>query len=297
MSTPSLADIQNQWFDWLDQDQPAIGERFASAHTDHPRLGKTCLNNARLDIYRNNRFQVLLQTLQQHYPQTLALVGGDYFKQLVRLYSRQQPPTQRNLHTYGLSQYQGLGQAADDTTPERHTLSFSQFLHANQDIQSRGLVYLAPLAELESALQRAYFASNDSVWDGEGFAQLSPNTQMRCQLQLSHSLTLLDSRWDLEAIINSITPSEERVKSTQKTLQLHTGDFYFVVYRHTHKPQFYALSGNEYRALTHLRAGGIELADWLQQHTSAAASLAQWISRGWISHFIRAAQDDPNHAG
>jgi|GEM_PF-6924581 len=297
MNAPSLIEIQRQWFDWLDQDQTNLGERLTSPQPSQPQL-----NGARLNIYRNNRFQVLLYTLQQHFPKILALVGADYFKQLVRLYSHQQPPNQRNLHSYGLNQQQGLSphqnsNQKQDVRQPIQTISFSDFLHANPDIQSAGLDYLSPLAKLESALQSAYFATDDPAWDGDDFSQLDPALQMRCQLQLSHALTLLGSAWDLEAIVNNMTQQDTREKDTGKALQLSRGEFYFAVYRHNNKPQFCALAGHEYRALRHLETADIELAAWLEQHSCAGASLAQWISRGWISHFITHPQGAQNHAG
>jgi len=303
MSTPSLAETQQQWFDWLEQDQINLGEQLTSAQTNQPQLSR-----ARLNIYRNNRFQVLLHTLQQHFPKILALVGDDYFKQLVRLYSHQHPPGGRNLHSYGLThqqdltQHQGLSPNQDlnqeqDVRQTIQAMSFSDFLQANPDIQSAGLDYLSPLADLESALQSAYFAADDPAWHGEGFAQLDPAVQMHCQLQLSHSLILLGSAWDLEAIVNIMAQQDTRGEDTGRALQLNRGEFYLAVYRRNNKPQFCALTGHEYRALMHLKTQNTELADWLGQHSCAGLSLAEWISRGWISHFTHHQQDAHNHAG
>lgn len=285
MTKPCLAETQHLWFEWLERDQQNISEQLTSAQT-----GPSSLGDHRLNIYRNNRFQVLLQTLQQLYPKILALVGGDYFKQLVRLYSRQQPPTQRNLNNYGLSQ------RPIDVERENKALSFSQFLHNSKDIQLADLDYLIPLAELESALQRAYFSTDDPSWDADGFSQLDATKQMQCHLALSHSLTLLHTPWNLDAIIKNISANKNAQETQQKPLKLNAGDFYFAIYRRANRSQYCAVASSEYHALMHLKSTTIELADWLQQHPCAATSLAGWISCGWITHHKRDDYSGHHHA-
>lgn len=289
---PTLADIQRQWFDWLEQDKAQLSQHLCSTSSDPMQF-----NQVRLNVYRNNRFQVLLHTLQQHFPKVLALVGHKYFKQLVRLYTRQQPPNQRNLHSYGLSHEQ-----LDITQP----LSFAEFLQNNQNTQTAGLAYLVPLADLESALQSAYFAADDLAWGNGGFSALHATEQMQCQLMLSHSFSLLYSQWDLSAVVNNLqaaeTSEEKREEAGNTTLQLKPGEYYFAVYRHASKPQFCALTADEYHALHSLKSHKPELADWLEQHTCAAPALAGWIHQGWITHFkISQAPDHPQghskHAG
>jgi len=280
-NAPNLAEIQSQWFDWLEQDKSHLSSHLASFHTTQPKL-----TDVRLNIYRNNRFQVLLGTLQQHFPMILALVGANYFKQLARLYCRQQPPSQRNLHEYGLHQVWLA------TAHQQH--SFAEFLEDNKGIQDAGLDYLIPLAQLESALQSAYFTADDVAWDGDDFAQLSPNTQMCCQVMLSHSFTLLPSQWDLTAIANSLKSVKTNGESSEPLLQLTRDAFYFAVYRRANKPQFCALTVDEYNALNELKTQTPKLADWLDQHACAGPSLANWINSGWITHFtIPADQQNP----
>ena len=254
---PNLASLQQQWFDWLYCDQPGIAQHLQASAKE------------RLDLYRNSVFQALLQSLAQQYPRCEARVGKDYFKQLVREYSRLCPPCGRNLHSYGTAEQ---ADTALDETPCAQQ-SFAHFLRSHPQSESYGLASLAALAQLEALLHLSYFAADADPWPADGFNRLDCEAQMQCQLQLAPSVFLLCSDYDLgdELTDNNCT----------------TG-YYYVVHRPEHTAICTAVDPESYLALEAIALGRQPLAKLLSKHQTLGQNLALWIGRRWLCGFTEA---------
>ncbi|MGE3319512.1 MAG: putative DNA-binding domain-containing protein [Candidatus Berkiella sp.] len=97
----------------------------------------------RLQIYRNNIFISLTESLNNVYPTVFSLVGEDYFKALAKEYIIQYPSTSGDLHTFG----------------DR----FSDFLSIFSPVKS--IPYLPDVASLEWAAHQAFHAAKCMPFD------------------------------------------------------------------------------------------------------------------------------------
>lgn len=131
----SLFDIQNHFKNSVIQQQ-------------NNRLNQYIIENnisadQRLQIYRNNVFITLTETLQSIYPTIQKLVGEEFFSAIAYEYIKQHLPISGNLHDYG--NY------------------FAKFLFSFPHAQS--LPYLPEVAQLEWAYHEVFHESNANTFD------------------------------------------------------------------------------------------------------------------------------------
>jgi len=161
---------------------PALSDQlsgFASAIVQgdepSPQIDKSCRHYSvatAIDVYRNNYFGNLHDTLTRAYPVIKQLVGDDFFRFMARKFVEKHPSRSGNLHHYGAE--------------------MADFVAAFEPVQ--GLPYVPDVAALEWACHRAYFAEDAPTLDIAKLAQLPPgqypdlilHTHPSCQLVRSH---------------------------------------------------------------------------------------------------------------
>jgi hypothetical protein len=151
---------------------PELQARFAAALRGHPGplehdVAADGLEAAgRLDIYRNNARAVFEGALERTYPVLRRRVGEDYFRQLARGYRERFPSRSGDLH--------GVGE------------HFPRYL-ADTEAES-GYGWLAELAELEWACERAFVAARDQPVGPQALAGFTPEELGLARLRLQPSL-------------------------------------------------------------------------------------------------------------
>lgn len=124
---PSLHELQTQFQNFVIHNQEAIN----------------LIASPRLNIYRNNIFITLIETLQKLYPTIERLVGEEFFNAVAHEYIKQSPSATRSLRDYGHS--------------------FAEFLATFPPTQS--LPYLPEVAHLEWAYHAVLLEKNADLFD------------------------------------------------------------------------------------------------------------------------------------
>jgi hypothetical protein len=215
----------------------------------------------RLGIYHTAYRLRLLEVLQDHFAQTLAYMGDDFFESQALAYIQAHPPAHDNLRHYGAQWPQWLAQQHPQDTD------------------------MADLSRLEWALRHTFDAPDTPVltwadvtaltpsqWDRLGFT-LAPGAHV---LRLEHAVISL---W--QSLANQDIP--EPVQALCHDV---------LVWRQGWQPHFRSLDPEEARALRELLAGqsfNAACATALQSHTDTdAATLAsQWLQR-WMAEQLLA---------
>lgn len=132
----------------------------------------------RLSVYRNNIVGSLTDIMLESFPLILKLVGKDFLEGMARAFILQNPPKASCLNTFG----EGFGEFIDGFEP------------------ARALPYLADIARLEIALNRAYYARDEESLKAEHLAALAPDDLENLVLTLKESVTLMGSPFPLTQI-------------------------------------------------------------------------------------------------
>ncbi|MDE2576748.1 MAG: putative DNA-binding domain-containing protein [Rhodospirillales bacterium] len=145
-------------------------------------LGGMVGAGARLGIYRNNVIGNLTGALRLTYPAIERLVGAEFFSAAAGLFIRASPPDDADLYAYG----------AD----------FADFLDGFAP--ARSLPYLADMARLEWAVNRALHAPPDAAIDAASLADLPPGQHEFLCFTRHPSLTLLALDHPVKAIWEAV---------------------------------------------------------------------------------------------
>jgi hypothetical protein len=173
--TPSLRELQQAFAGAVLQDATAV--------LTHVRDGAFPAAR-RMQVYRNNTLANLTEALAACYPVVRRLVGNGYFDYAADGYIRRHPPASGNLHDFGAA--------------------FADFLAALES--TRALPYLADVARLEWAWQRAYHAADACALSGEALAAVKPDKYENLVFRLHPSAQLLDSPFPCLRIWNVNQP-------------------------------------------------------------------------------------------
>ena len=158
----------------------ADDERRVIAHIIPDRLGVT----ARLGVYRHHVLTTLTTTLESTFPVVCRLVDRRFFGWLADCFIRAHPPAGPCLFEYG----------AD----------FPEFVRSFPACAE--LPWLADVAALEWAMNTALHAPDARPLDAERLAAIAPSALGRLVLRLDPSVTLLTSRWPVDAIWRANQP-------------------------------------------------------------------------------------------
>ena len=221
----------------------------------------------RLEIYRNNAFQAILNALQSVFPVCQAVVGETCFTQLVKGYCQQYPLNDSNLNRYGQKFAHWLA------------VEVSQY-QAFKDLQ-----YLPELAQLEWLLNQSYYAMdlggmmqppNCSL---EQLAELNEQEQQQAVLLLRPDLVLFTCHYPVQQVWH------RHQQSSTNNIPEHTDNiaYYLVIHRNGFKAQFSLVMQPMMQLLQAISAG-----QTLTQITVEALDLSllsDLIERQWICGF------------
>ena len=132
----------------------------------------------RFAIYRNNVIVSLIDALGAAYPVVAQLVGEPFFREMARVYVRDNPPRSPILLSYGET--------------------FPGFIEAFEP--AAGVPYLADVARLELARRRAYHAADEPSLAQCAFAGIASNDRGLLTVRLHASVTILRSRFAVGSI-------------------------------------------------------------------------------------------------
>jgi hypothetical protein len=168
------------------------GFRAALLHEDARGIGPDILPDglsaaARIAVYRHHVLTSLSATLASTFPVVCQLVDRRFFAWLANSYVREHPPTGPCLFEYGA----GLP-------------AFVERFPA-----CAALPWLADLARLEWALNAAFHAAGAVPMASERLAATPAEMLAGLVVQLDPSVTLLESRWPIDAIWRGNQPGAE----------------------------------------------------------------------------------------
>lgn len=164
-TAPSLLKLQSEFALWMmGVQESALAETVA---------GNGLEPEARLKIYRNIVFNNLTAALRTAYPAVLKLVGEEFFDGAVARYVRAYPSVSGNLQDFGAR--------------------FAECL--NSMPETAAFPYLADVARLEWARQRAYLAADAAPLEPSALAEVAGDKQGNLRLTLHHSVRMLESNY------------------------------------------------------------------------------------------------------
>ncbi|MCY4396549.1 MAG: DNA-binding domain-containing protein [Rhodospirillaceae bacterium] len=179
-------------------------------------------NGHRFGIYRNNIFQSLTGVLAAAFPTVSKLVGDENFAVLAHRFIAAHPPQRPSLYAYGGN--------------------FAAFL-AGFAPAVEELPFLPDLAQVEWAVNEAYFEADAEPLVADHLAGLAPETYARLRLHLHPTVRLIGSDWPVwdlwgaEALPDPWPPGEQegaqrvlvrRPESKVDVVMLTPGDFAFL---------------------------------------------------------------------
>jgi hypothetical protein len=162
---------------------------------------------ARLQIYRHHVFTTLTAVLQAVFPVVCRLVDERFFAYAADRYIRVEPPSGPCLFEYGAT--------------------FPEFLGAFPPC--RELPYLRDVARLEWAMHRALHAPDATPLGREAPRSVPPEAAGDLVFTLDASLSLLASRWPIDAIWRANQPG---AADEGATVDLRAGGVALEVRRH-----------------------------------------------------------------
>ncbi len=127
----------------------------------------------RLQVYRNNIRFTLREALQDIYPATYALVGGDFFKHLAKRYLETHPPESGNILDVGAC--------------------LPEFISSFPQLSS--LPYLADVSKVDWFTHEAFHSDSADPCDISQLGSFAPEQHADLRLQLHPSVRLLQSRY------------------------------------------------------------------------------------------------------
>jgi hypothetical protein len=201
---------------------------------------------ARLAIYRNNVFSNYRKALREAYPVVLRLVGEDFFRQACDAYARECPSQSGDLNDFG------------DRFPE--------FLA--HYAPAAGLAYLADVAGLEWAVERALYAADAPRLAAAELAAFPPDRLTDLRLDLQPAAQLLASEYPIARIWEVNQPGF----SGDQSVSLDQGGDRVLVRRRDLGVEVVRLDADEYVWLSALQCG----ATLGEAYVEAAQAISQF---------------------
>src|SRR5438128_14460 len=141
----------------------------------------------RLSVYRNTFASTLANALSLSYPAVRRLVGDEFFEGAATIFMHERPPVSAYLDEYGAE--------------------FAEFLVHFPSAAS--LVYLADVARLEWAVNRALHASDAEPLDVTRLAALEQSDHDRVSFVPHPSVSLLSADCPIDAIWRAVLAQDE----------------------------------------------------------------------------------------
>lgn len=220
--------------------------------------GEALPPQARLGLYRNSVTGVLTHTLSEQYSVCERLVGEVFFAGMAAYYIRQTASNSPDLNDYGAG--------------------FADFIAGFEHAQ--GLPYLADVARLEWAWQRAYFGPVEAQDVASIIASNLEANQVGVKLQLDASSSLISSNYPILAIWQSNQPG-----AAEPPIRLDQGGDKLLVGRFKGEQQIVSVSEANWQLLS-LMQQGVSLAElaacWQGSEQAFTESLKQVLLNWWV---------------
>lgn len=141
----------------------------------------------RLNVYRNTIAGTLTNALRLSFPAVHALVGAAFFEGAAQIFAHAHPPRCADLNAYGAG--------------------FPDFLQRFQPAAT--LAYLADVARLEWAVNRALHAPEVPALDASTLAAVAPSDHERVCFVAHPSITMLRSSFPVDTIWRAVLQHDE----------------------------------------------------------------------------------------
>jgi len=216
----------------------------------------------RLHIYHNAYRMRLLEVLQDHFAQTHAYMGDDFFESEALAYVEAHPPSTDNLRHYGQPWPQWLA--------ERYP----------QDLD------MAELSRLEWALRDAFDAANTPVATPESLSMLAPEAWAHLGFQLAAGAQIL-------SFSHAVLPLWQALAAEQTPEPVAAHQHDVLIWRRDGQPHFKSLGAEEATALRALLDGhsfehACQQALQLKSPDEASRLAGQWL-QNWMADALLAA--------
>lgn len=160
----------------------------------------------RLGVYQNNILENMRGVLEITYPAIHALVGEDFFRQSAYTYIRENPPTSGDVNLYGEN--------------------FPAFLASLKETED--LPYLGDVALYERAINKAYYAPDDTALNSENFESVKEEDYENIRFTFRASVSLLHPKYAVDEIKDFALNTN---KAEDKTLDITKAGTPLLVYR------------------------------------------------------------------
>lgn len=147
---------------------------------------------SRLGVYQNNILENMTKVLEITYPTIHALVGEEFFKQVAYTYVRENPPSSGDVNLYGEN--------------------FPDFIASLK--QTETLPYLGDVARYEWAINKAYYADNDTALTPEALKNIEEKDYENICFTLRSSVSLLHSPYAVDEIKEFALKTDEKADKT-----------------------------------------------------------------------------------
>ena len=188
------------------------------------------LDPARLNIYRNTFVTGVTKALRLSFPAVERLVGAEFFEGAAAVFIAQQPPRAAYLDLYG-----------ED---------FPAFLGCFAP--AAALVYLADVARLEWAVNRAIHAADAAPLVLERLGSLAPEDQLRVCFMPHPALSLLRCTYPVDAIWRGVLAGDDAALAA---VDLAAGPVHLLVERGPDGVQVHRLDARAWRFAQALSEG------------------------------------------
>ena len=223
----------------------------------------------RIEIYRNNVQQSLSNALQRIFPVCHRLMGEKHFLPAANGYLTVSDSTERDLNFYGAEFPSFLKQLCDEQP------DFAKY------------TYVPDLARLEWLYHAVYYAEDDATFDFSGFEQASKERPDVLVLTLSHSLSLLPTRYPVLEIHQRFSGTNVSQQAVQVEAIAAADVFtrYICIYRQQWYPTRVYIDETMYNLIVALQ-GKLSLSKLVEQFPQLDRKLPELIKKGWINGFV-----------
>ncbi|MEA3292735.1 MAG: DNA-binding domain-containing protein [Pseudomonadota bacterium] len=222
----------------------------------------------RLQLYHNNVFISLMETLQALYPVVEKLVGEDYFRQAAHRYVEQYPSRNGNILNYGEE--------------------FPDFLETAPGLEA--LRYVPEIAQLEWNVHRVFHAADATSLNPSALTEIPPEEYVQLVFEPHPASCLAASRYPLFDIWQLATGQSEL-----EQIDLDSGPDWLLILRRDLETELFRLSEGEYRLLSGMAEGKplgtcYEYAAAQSQDFNLQDALARLFQLGTLTGFSLAAE-------
>lgn len=223
------------------------------------------LPEARLEIYRNTFIGTLTVALRLSFPAVHRLVGAEFFEGTAGIFAAANPPRNAYLNDYGEAFPEFLGQFAP----------------------AASLPYLADVARLEWAVNRALHAADVEPLDLARLAAIDPEDQGRIAFVPHPSIGLVRSNYPVDAIWRAVIAQDDNAMTA---IDLEMGPIWLLVERREDGVDVTRCSEPAWRFASALFGGQpLEAAIGAVPEVDASILLADHLARGRLVDFTFAA--------